>query len=139
MNLINHSTPVSLILVYLPEDLGTGYCHTHGLGWVGDKVSPDQIVGEVGETSNGASTNNSVNIYWSLLVLRPACVDTLIITTQGKTWIQFSSENISKQKNIPSLSKSQDKTPYHDVELSLLLSIALFTGHCKICIVIILS
>ena len=67
------------------EDLGTGYCHSHGLGWLGDTVAPADILGELMlESSNGSSTNTTIAIYWPLLVLRPACVDTLIITTQGK-------------------------------------------------------
>ena len=84
--------------VCVVEDLGTGYCHSHGLGWLGDSVEPADILGELRvEPSNGSSiftntnttttnnsTTNTIAIYWPLLVLRPACVDTLIITTQGK-------------------------------------------------------
>ena len=74
----------------LSEDLGTGYCHSHGLGWVGETVAPHDIVGqleEVGEVGEGrnSSTTSTINIYWPRLVMRPACVDTLIISTEGKT------------------------------------------------------
>ena len=84
------------MLVCIAEDLGTGYCHSHGLGWVGDSVLPDQIIGDVMEASNESSTTtNTIIIYWPLLVLRPACVDTLIITTQGisEVFIYFSARN----------------------------------------------
>ena len=73
----------------LSEDLGTGYCHSHGLGWMGETVAPDDIVGqleEVEEVGGNGSTTSTINIYWPRLVLRPACVDTLIISTQGKTY-----------------------------------------------------
>ena len=33
----------------LSEDLGTGYCHSHGLGWMGETVAPDDIVGQLEE------------------------------------------------------------------------------------------
>ena len=85
-NLNNYWSPVGLKFVLL-EDLGTGYCHSHGLGWLGETVPPHHILGEPGELgeegeeSNGTTT---INIYWSRLVVRPACVDTLIITTEGK-------------------------------------------------------
>ena len=71
--------------VCVVEDLGTGYCHTHGLGWLGDTVAPGDILGELMvEPSNGSSTN-TIAIYWPLLVLRPSCVYTLFITTKGKS------------------------------------------------------
>ena len=43
-------------------------------------------VEEVEEVGGNDSTTSTINIYWPRLVLRPACVDTLIISTQGKTY-----------------------------------------------------
>ena len=43
--------------VCVVEDLGTGYCHSHGLGWLGDTVSPDDIVGDLMDPSNGSSSS----------------------------------------------------------------------------------
>ena len=60
-----------------PEDLGTGHCHNQGVGWRGDLLDQRDLLGNITEEDNGTI---SVDIFWSLLVERPRCVDRLSVT-----------------------------------------------------------
>ena len=58
-----------------PDDLGIGYCHTHGMGYTGSNVTAAEVLGDL--VTRGTVTR--VKILWAALVSRPACVDTLTI------------------------------------------------------------
>ena len=62
----------------ITEDLGTGHCHSEGVGWRGEEVEQRDLLGNITE---GDNRTVSLDIYWSVLVLRPNCVDRLTIST----------------------------------------------------------
>lgn len=60
------------------EDLGIGYCHSFGMGFIGTNISTTAILGPFKRDGNGSTT---VSINWTKLVQRPECVDNLVITS----------------------------------------------------------
>ena len=61
--------------ILMLEDLGIGYCHTHGMGYIGNNVTAKEILGVFHNDENGTTAQ----IFWSKLVTRPECVDVLTI------------------------------------------------------------
>ena len=81
------------------EDLGIGYCHTHGVGWRGNVTAGEvlglNLTGHVALEQKNISSSNScsncthnsdmIPFYWTQLVRRPKCVDSLTVTMGNVT------------------------------------------------------
>ena len=78
------------------EDLGIGYCHSFGMGFIGSNVSTAAILGPFKRDENGTTT---VAINWTKLVQRPECVDLLTITSGPNNFFHLSSIKLNSIKS----------------------------------------
>ena len=74
---------IQSFVMIVVEDLGIGYCHNQGMGYIGDNVTAKDILGNILHDDNGTV----VDIYWTKLVLRPECVDILTIESGSRIFI----------------------------------------------------